>query len=209
MTRLPSGLLLITDREQARLPLTDICSAALEAGFVGLLVREKDLDGGALYALASPLSDLCRALGKACLVNDRLDVALSIPGPGAHVGKNGMPVALARGLLGPERLLGYSAHEASEAAEALSHGADYVTVSPIFSSRSKPHLAVRGTAFLRECVEKLPRGRVVALGGIDAGNLVDVRRAGTHGAAIMGEVMRAANPRETAASLVAAWDNAN
>lgn len=205
MSTLPSGLLLITDRSQAVRPLVEICEAALHAGFVGVMVREKDLPGGALYDLARPIADLCRGIGKICLINDRLDVALALPGVGGHVGKHGMPVVDARRILGPDRLLGYSAHETDEAGLALEEGADHVTLSPVFPSLSKPGLDPRGTVWLAEGVSGLPLNRVVGLGGVNASNLGEIRKAGARGAAVMGEMMRSEDPKLVAADLIAAW----
>jgi len=205
MITMPSGLLLITNRTQAVQPLAEICGAALEAGFMGVMVREKDLPGGPLYDLALPIADLCRNRKKLCLINDRLDVAMALPGVGAHVGKPGAPVVDARRLLGPDRPLGYSAHEPGEAGSALDAGADYVTLSPVFPSRSKPELDPRGPAWLAEGVSGLPPHRVIALGGIDGANIGEIRKAGTLGAAVMGEMMRSENPRRAAAELIEAW----
>jgi thiamine-phosphate pyrophosphorylase len=202
---LPGGLLLITDRYQARRSLMEITAAAFDAGFIGIMLREKDLAGGDLLEVARPLAELARTRGRAFLVNDRIDVALALAGAGVHVGHAGLGIADARRLLGPDRLLGYSAHAIEEARAALADGADYVTLSPIFPSRSKPDLSPRGLAFLQEGTAALPPGCVVALGGIDAAGLAGVRGAGAHGAAVMGAMMRAEDPAVTARDLVAAW----
>ncbi len=207
LNTLPPGLLLITDRGQAVRPLVEICSAALQAGFVGVMVREKDLPGGPLYDLSLPIAELCGERGKVCLINDRLDVALALPGVGAQVGKQGMPVVDARRILGPDRLLGYSAHQPDEAGRALAGGANYVTLSPVFPSRSKPGLEPRGTVWLAQGVASLAPGRVVGLGGIEASNLGEACTTGAHGAAVMGEMMRSQDPARTAAGLIAAWES--
>jgi thiamine-phosphate pyrophosphorylase len=201
----PAGLYLITDRRRARQELVAATAAALDAGFAAVMFREKDLEGGEALRLARPLAALAAARGRAFLVNDRVDVALAIDGAGAHVGRAGIPVTLARRILGEGRLLGYSAHAIDEARSALEEGADYVTVSPVFASASKPGLSPRGIAFLREAAAALPPGRVVALGGMEARHLGEVRAAGAHGAAVMGEMMRAGDPGSVARALVDAW----
>ncbi len=201
----PPGLLLITDRAQARLPLVEIAEAALGAGFAAVMLREKDLGGRELFELAKTLCGICERYGRPLIVNDRLDVALALPGAGAHLGRAGVPIADARRLLGADRPLGYSAHEADEARAAIEAGADYVTLSPIFSSASKPDTMPRGVAWLRAAAAELPRGRVIALGGITADTLAEVRGAGAAGAAIMGEMMRAEYPGRAAAEMVQAF----
>ena len=205
MTGFPPGLLLITDRAAARHPLPDTAAAALDAGFAAVMLREKDLPGGALLELAAPLAGVCAERGRPLLVNDRVDVALALPGAGAHVGVDSLPVAEARALLGADRLLGYSAHDVEEARAALAAGADYVTLGPPFPSISKPGLAPRGVEILREAVRRVPAERLIALGGITAPRLALVRATGVGGAAVMGAVMRADDPAAAAAALVRAW----
>jgi len=202
----PGGLLLITDRGQARHPLPRIADAALASGWSGVLLREKDLDAAALLEQACPIAAACRRAGRPLLVSDRLDVALALEGAGAHVGRNGIPVRAARELLGAERLLGYSAHDVEGANAALADGADYVTLSPIFSSRSKPGYAPRGIEFLARALGSLPPSRVLALGGVETPERVlQVRRSGAAGAAVMGAMMRAEDPESTAGTLAEAW----
>jgi len=207
VSALSGGVYAITDRTQARRSLTDIAQAVLEAGFAGIMLREKDLPGRPLFDLAEKLSGICRAFGRPLIVNDRLDVAMALLGAGAHVGARGMKVADARRLLGPDRLLGYSAHEMAEAVQALRDGADYVTLSPIFSSASKPDLLPRGLRLLEEARAALPSASLIALGGIDASNIGSIRRTGAAGAAIMGALMQAEHPKAAAREIVAAWDS--
>jgi thiamine-phosphate pyrophosphorylase len=202
---LAPGLILITDRTLSHRPLVEVCGAALRAGFAAVMLREKDLGGRELLALAEPLAQICTSLKKALIINGRLDVALAVSGAGAHVGREGIPVSDARRILGPGRILGYSAHEIPEARDALDAGADYVTLSPIFPSFSKPGARPRGLAFLRSGVEALAPRPVIALGGVDPDRLPQVRASGAHGAAILGAVMQAEDPKAAAADLLAVW----
>ena len=198
-------LLLITDRTQVRSSLTHVCRSALAAGFSAVMIREKDLEGQELLDLATPLASICREFQRPFLVNDRIDVALALSGAGAHIGSAGMELADARRLLGRERILGYSAHEVAEAGNALDQGADYVTLSPVFASRSKPDLFPRGIRFLEEAMTTLHGRPVLALGGIEPENLGAIKTAGAHGAAVMGTMMRAEDPLATARELVMNW----
>lgn len=202
---LAPGLILITDRTLSHRPLVEVCGAALRAGFAAVMLREKDLGGRELLALAEPLAQICTSLKKALIINGRLDVALAVSGAGAHVGREGTPVADARRILGPGRILGYSAHEIPEARDALDAGADYVTLSPIFPSFSKPGARPRGLSFLQSGVQALSPRPVIALGGMDPERLPQVRASGAHGAAILGAVMQAEDPKQAAADLLAMW----
>jgi thiamine-phosphate pyrophosphorylase len=111
----------------------------------------------------------------------------------------------ARRLVGPDRPVGYSAHAVPEAATALAQGADYVFLSPIFPSASKPDLVPRGLPWLIEAAATLPPERMRALGGIETGTLPGLRETGIGGAAVMGAMMRSEDPFRTASELVAAW----
>jgi thiamine-phosphate pyrophosphorylase len=207
----PPGLLLITDRAQARRPLVEIADAALAAGFAAVMLREKELSGREAYELAAALMATCARHGRPLIVNDRVDVALALAAAhpespvGAHVGRTGIPVADARSLLGPDRVLGYSAHEAEEARGALHAGAAYVTLSPIYASASKPAYAARGVAWLREALRIVPPARAIALGGVTADVLPELRGLGIGGAAVMGEIMRAEYPARVAAEMAREW----
>lgn len=202
---LAPGLILITDRTQSRRPLVEVCGAALRAGFAAVMLREKDLEARELLGLAEPLAQICNSLRKVLLINGRIDVVLAVPGAGAHVGRDGIPVPDARRILGPNRLLGYSAHEVPEAREALDAGADYVTLSPVFPSISKPGVRPRGLSFLRSAVLELAPRPVIALGGMDPDRLPQVKACGAHGAAVLGAVMQAEDLKRVATDLVAVW----
>jgi len=192
----------VTDRTLSPRPLAETAALALEAGFAGVMLREKDLGGAELLDLAQKIA----AVG-ALVINDRVDVALALPGAGAHIGARGIPVPQARRLLGPGRLLGYSAHEIDEAADALTQGADYVTLSPIRDPVSKSGRG-RGMDFLIQACASLPPGRVISLGGMRPEDMTAVRAAGAAGAAVLGGVMSAPDPRAAAVAYAKAWRTA-
>ncbi len=198
------GVLVISDRRPWGPEFARIAAGVVEAGPAAFQLREKDLGGRDLIDLARPLARLCEERGVAFLVNDRLDVALALPGAGVHVGVRGLPVPAARRLLGRDRPLGYSAHEVEEAARALEEGADFVTLSPVFDSTSKPGRTGRGIPFLAAAVERLP-GPVLALGGITVDRIPGVRETGAAGVAVLGSVFHTPQPDLAAADLVSAW----
>ena len=133
------------------------------------------------------------------MVHDDVDAALAAGAAGVHVPAGGSPAA-ARQRLGATALIGQSAHNGEEAGAAGRAGADYVTLSPIFVTASKPGygpalgLSVLGEAW------PLP---VLALGGIDKSNHAACLRAGAAGIAVMGSAMRAENPQAFMAGLLA------
>lgn len=192
-------LLVITDRKQARRPLEEIAEAIFAAGCRWLLLRERDLAASERLALTARLSALAKEHGATLLVSADLDAARLADG--VHLPRDG-DVKAARVTLGPDALIGLSAHDLSEASAAAEAGADYVTLSPIFASDSKPGYGpALGLAAVGRVVDALSIP-VLALGGIAAGNASDCLRAGATGVAVMGDIMRAAAPGEAVAELL-------
>ena len=154
-------------------------------------LRDKTASTRLLIEEGLALRTLTRERGALLIVNDRLDVALAVEADGAHVGQEDMPVALARRLLGPERILGVSAATRQEAEEAMAGGADYLGVGPIYPSQGKADAGpATGVELLTELAEQytIP---LVAIGGITAANAAEVIRAGASGVAVITAVVHA------------------
>jgi thiamine-phosphate pyrophosphorylase len=145
-------------------------------------LREKDLGGRELLALALAVGKACAEARQVFLINDRLDVATLVGADGVHLPSAGVPVADARSLLGPVKLIGRSCHSLAEVEAARAAGADYATFSPIYDTPSKRALgAPVGVEALGEAARVgLP---LVALGGITPENAPAVRGAGAEGVA--------------------------
>ncbi len=200
-------LLVITDRHQARLPLEEIAEAVFAAGCRWLSVREKDLSRIARLALLERLRVSAAPWGATVGVHGDLQAASALPGVALHLPAGEAAVA-ARAALGAERLIGRSAHAGDPVAGAEVADLDYVTVSPVFEFASKPGygpaLGLRGLA-------TAVRGAlvpVIALGGVGVGNLRACLEAGAAGVAVVGEVMRAADPGGVVAGMVSVWEEA-
>jgi len=185
-------LLLITDRRQARGDLAGVVAAACAAGCRWVSLREKDLPEAEQLALFARLRDATGPFGVVLTLHGPAALAKAAGADGVHLAA-GSDARVARALLGPGALIGLSTHapgEGREAADVL----DYVTASPVFLTASKPgHGPALGLGGLAACVAASPVP-VIALGGIDAGNAAACRRAGAAGIAVMGAVMRAAEP---------------
>jgi thiamine-phosphate pyrophosphorylase len=137
---------------------------------------------------------LCRRAGVTFIVNDRVDVALASDADGVHLGQEDFPVALARRILGPDRIIGASVDHPDECEAAWRDGADYVGFGPIYGTASKSDTGpVVSVAGLREWLPKF-RLPVIAIGGIDAGNIAPVLGAGAHGVAVLSSICRADDP---------------
>jgi thiamine-phosphate pyrophosphorylase len=197
-------LLVISDRGQARRPLPGIAKAAFRGGCRWFSLREKDLPAGERRELLRALIILGRSHGATVTVHDDIEAAAATGAGGVHLPGGGDPAAARRGL--PHGLIGVSAHSPQEAAAQLAAGADYVTLSPVFLTDSKPGYGPAvGLGALAEAAH-LSGGPVVALGGIDAVNLGACLAAGARGAAVMGEVMRAADPEAVVRRLIAVFE---
>jgi thiamine-phosphate pyrophosphorylase len=156
------------------------------------------------YDLAGRVLALCREVGATCLVNDRIHVALAVGADGAHVGADDLPVAVARRLLGPDAVLGATARDPATARRAVADGASYLGVGPAYRTTTKSGLpepiGPAGVAAVAAAVD-VP---VVAVGGVTADRVTDLRAAGAHGVAVVGAVSAASDPRAAAERLARA-----
>jgi thiamine-phosphate pyrophosphorylase len=203
LPRLPSPpLLIISDRGQARRPLVEIAAASFAGGCRWFSLREKDLPATERCALLGELMALGRTYGATVMAHDDIDAVIATGAGGVHLPGGSDPKA-ARARLS-SGLIGVSAHSPAEAAEQIAAGADYVTISPIFLTDSKPGYGpALGVAGLAETVA-IARGSIVALAGVTPANARACIQTGAAGIAVMGEVMRAADPEATVRALVAA-----
>ena len=199
--RLPvPRLLVISDRHQAQRPLEEVAKAVFAGGCRWFSLREKDLPPGERRALLCELVALGRRFGALVTAHEDIEAVAATGADGVHLPSGGSPAA-ARARL-PGALIGASAHSADEAAALLRAGADYVTVSPVFVTASKPGYGpALGLDALARIVARAP-GPIMALGGITPENAALCLSSGACGIAVMGEVMRAADPQATVASIL-------
>jgi thiamine-phosphate pyrophosphorylase len=186
-------LLVVTDRHQARRPLTDVVSAALAAGCRWVSLREKDLPQDDQIALVTTLLPIARRHGASLMLHGDAALAKAAHVDGAHLPAGSDPVA-ARKLLGPGKLIGVSIHTVGEA-EALDPDVlDYAIAGPAFETASKPGYGPEiGRKGLAE-IARAARVPVLAIGGLNATRAAEVLAAGPRGIVVMGGVMRADDP---------------
>jgi thiamine-phosphate pyrophosphorylase len=165
----------------------------LQAGCRWLMVREKDLNTAELGDLAKDLVDLARPVGGKVVVNGDIAAAHFAGAAGVHL-QNPAQVQQARAVLGTRALIGLSAHSLDDARAAEAAGADYVTLSPVFLTDSKPGYGpALGMSFLSDACRELTLP-VIALAGIAPDNAGSCFDAGVSGVAVMGTVMRSGTP---------------
>jgi thiamine-phosphate pyrophosphorylase len=151
--------------------------------------RGRELTGREHYDLALRLSVLPSIL----IVNDRLDVALAVPTAGVQLGHGSLPVSAARAL-NPLWWIGKSVHDLAEAEAARTEGADYLVVGPVFATASHPGrtpLGLAGLEVIAKAADGLP---LIAIGGITAARVREVRESGAHGVAAIRALWDDAEP---------------
>jgi len=178
-------LCVITDRAISNgLPESEVARLAYSGGADIVQLRMKGSDGKEMLEQAKKIKALSEQCAKFFIVNDRVDIALLSDADGVHLGQSDIPVEEARELLGDDKLIGISVHDVKEAMEAESRGADYVSVGSIFVSTTKQD-ALHGqgldAVFTVKRAVSIP---VMAIGGINRGNIQDVIRAGADGVAV-------------------------
>jgi thiamine-phosphate pyrophosphorylase len=176
---------------------------AVAGGVTVVQWRAKEIDDAALPAGLLPLREWLRARRVPFIVNDRVELAAACDADGVHVGQGDLPCIEARRRVGAQRLVGVSVGNVAEAQQAERDGADYLGVSPVFATPTKPDApSPTGLAGLRaiRAAVCLP---LVAIGGIHAGNAAEVLAAGADGIAVVSAIMAAADPRAAAQQLQA------
>jgi thiamine-phosphate pyrophosphorylase len=197
---------LITDTRPGRDPLA-VVRAAVAVARAELVVQVRvtdDVTDREAYDLARRVVTLCAPYGAACLVNDRLHVALAVGAAGGHVGAEDLPVGAARRVLGSTAVLGATAREPGAAAEAVAAGASYLGVGPCHATSTKSGLpAPIGPDGVRAVVEAVDVP-VIAIGGVTAASVPALRAAGAYGVAVAGALSGSADPARAAAELLGA-----
>jgi len=188
-------IVLISDRKAlAGEALWTALASAAGAGLTAFMLREKDLPGRALLALARETVARCRPMGIRVLVNDRVDVALAAGADGVHLGGDAIPADAARRIAGGRLGIGVSTHSIEEIRAAALAGADYAIFGPVFETPSKMQYgAPQGVENLRRAVAAGPLA-VIAVGGIGPDNAAQLRGTGIAGIAVIRAILGASDP---------------
>ncbi|QYX31475.1 thiamine phosphate synthase [Sphaerospermopsis torques-reginae] len=173
--------------------LLETVEACLKGGLTLLQYREKSADDVIRLDRARKLRQLCHDYGALFIINDRIDLALAVDADGVHLGQQDLPIAVARQLLGPQRLIGRSTTNQKEMQGAIAEGADYIGVGPVYETPTKAGKAAAGLDYVRYAAKncQIPW---FAIGGIDASNINDVMDAGAQRVAVVRSLMQAEQP---------------
>ena len=173
--------------------LHEVVKESLEGGVTFVQLREKKLDEEHFLKEAKDLKELCREYHVPFVINDNVEIAIEMDADGVHVGQSDMAAKRARALLGPDKILGVSAHNAAEALAAQADGADYLGCGAAFVTGTKldAHPVTAETMRAVTAAVNIP---VVAIGGIDAANLLQLQGRGLAGVAVVSAIFAQADP---------------
>jgi thiamine-phosphate pyrophosphorylase len=173
----------------------------LANGATFLQIREKDLDAACFEAEAAALKALCARYGVPYVVNDSVEIALCIDADGVHVGQSDIRGRDIRSLIGSDKILGISAGTVEEAVAAEKAGADYIGVGAVFGTSTKKNARNMTMEQLKEIVSSISIP-VVAIGGISAENILQLRGSGVDGVAVVSAIFAAGDPGKATADLL-------
>jgi len=196
------SLYLVTDRSLSKGRSTaEIVAAAVAGGVSCIQLREKSCGTRKFLNEALALQPLLKSRNIPLIINDRLDIALAIEADGVHLGQSDMPLGRARKIAGDSLIIGISAESVDDALRAEQQGADYIGISPVFSTPTKtdiaPPLGLEGVRQIRALVD-IP---LVGIGGINSDNAESVLAAGADGIAVVSAIVSAADPAGAAKKL--------
>lgn len=179
----------VTDRHwlQAGETLCDVVEKALQGGATFIQLREKNLDSEHFMEEARQLQVLCREYDVPFVINDNVQIALTMNADGVHVGQSDMEAGNVRELLGPEKIIGVSAGNVEEALRAEKHGADYLGVGAVFPTGSKEDAKPVTMETLKAITDAVSIP-VVAIGGITEENTLTLAGSGIDGVAVISAI---------------------
>jgi thiamine-phosphate pyrophosphorylase len=186
--------------------LEAVVAAALGAGVRLVQYRAKDgepIDDSQRLQQCRQLRQLCASHGALFIVNDRIDLALAVEADGVHLGQGDLPPAVARQLLGPERLIGRSTQSIDQLRQAVADGCDYVGVGPVNATPTKPGREPVGLDYVRQAAAESPIP-FFAIGGLECANIEAVRQAGAQRVAVVRAITAAADPAAATTALLQA-----
>ena len=167
--------------------LYSVVKESLDGGVTFLQLREKELDEVHFLEEAKELQQLCREYQVPFIVNDNVDIAISMNEDGVHVGQSDMEAGDVRVKLGPDKIIGVSAQTVEQAVLAEKHGADYLGVGAVFPTGSKDDADDVSYETLKAICEAVSIP-VIAIGGITQENVKELAGSGICGIAVISAI---------------------
>lgn len=180
--------------------LLDVVKEVLANGATFLQIREKDLSEADFEREAKKLQDICKEYQVPYVVNDNVEIAIKIGADGVHVGQSDIMGRDIREMIGSDKILGISAGTVEEAIAAEKAGADYIGVGAIFETSTKKNAKNMTMDALKEIVDSVTIP-VVAIGGINGSNMLELKGSKVDGVAVVSAIFAAENPGEATGAL--------
>lgn len=194
-------LYLITDASPRVRPIETFLREAIAGGVGMVQLRDKTLSDAKTLDVATRCAAVCRSLGVAFIVNDRVDLALASGADGVHVGQDDLPVQAVRALAHEPFIIGLSTHTPQQIDAAAVAGVDYLGVGPIYETPTKAGRLPVGTQLVRYAALHALQP-FFAIGGLEPGNVAPIVHAGGHGVSVLRWIGQAADPRKAARDLL-------
>lgn len=177
----------------------DSIRLALAGGCRWVQLRVKNASIDELRPMALEAQRMCREAGATFIIDDQVALVKEIGADGVHLGKNDMPVAEARKILGPDFIIGGTANTFEDVKMHYESGANYIGCGPFRFTTTKQKLSpVLGLDGYRSIVSQIREEGInlpiVAIGGITADDIPDIMQTGVTGIALSGTVLRAEDP---------------
>ncbi|HCJ07036.1 MAG TPA: thiamine phosphate synthase [Lachnospiraceae bacterium] len=180
--------------------LPEVVKEALEGGATFLQIREKNLAYPEFVKLATEVKAVTDAYHIPYVVDDDVELAKEIDADGVHIGQSDLALVEARRVLGPDKIIGVSAHSVAEAIEAEKNGADYLGVGSVFTTSTKLDAEAVSKATLKEICEAVSIP-VVAIGGIQKDNMLQLKGTKVDGVAVVSAIFAAPDIQQAAKEL--------
>ena len=176
----------ITDTRLSGISHQEQVKALLAGGARFIQLREKKMSSRDLFGAVEECQALAREHEATLIVNDRVDIAMALNADGVHLGQDDLPPVVARKLLGPDVIIGFSTHSVEQALDAIKLPIDYIAAGPIFPTGSKadhqPPIGLEGLEKIRKAIGSFP---LAAIGGVDVENCREVLSAGSDSVAMI------------------------
>lgn len=167
----------------------EVVKDLLNAGVKIIQYREKEKPAKDKYHECLAIQKMCQKTGTVFIINDDIDIALLLKADGVHIGQDDLPLEAVRKLVGNDMLIGLSTHSPVQAQEAISNGADYLGIGPIFATSTKKDVSNPvGLEYLEYAANNIPIP-LVAIGGIKIDNLAQVLNKGGKCIAMITEIV--------------------
>ncbi len=173
---------------------------ALMGGVTLMQLREKNRSTREYIELAEKVHTIAKRYDVPLIIDDRVDVALAIDAEGVHVGASDMPVAIARKLMGKDKIVGATAKTVPWAKEAYEQGADYLGIGAIYPTTTKVKTVLTSTDTLRDICNAVPIP-ANAIGGLNKDNIDVLEGIPIAGICVVSAIMKADDPKKAATEL--------